>query len=116
MKYYLAGPMRGLFGFNFLGFQYWQRRLEEAGFEIISPADLDRDCGVAPDVYGKCSIEQFRECMNRDYKAIDQCGALLLMPGWQHSQGVELEIFHATTSGKKVYELSHDQFPNFHAL
>lgn len=43
---YIAGPMRGYDRFNFPAFDAAKDRLIEMGWDVVSPADLDRAVGI----------------------------------------------------------------------
>ena len=46
--YYISGPMRNINYYNFAAFDYAKVRLEEQGYAVISPADIDRENGFNP--------------------------------------------------------------------
>jgi hypothetical protein len=102
---YLAGPMTGHKLFNFPAFEEWAKRLRALGHEVISPAEMDRAVGFAP-ARSRVSRRFLREAMQRDFKAIERANAVLLLPGWEDSAGVDREIRHAITNGKPVLEAS----------
>jgi len=45
---YILGPMRGHRWYNYPTFDLWRVKLEAAGWNVISPADLDRRRGMDP--------------------------------------------------------------------
>ena len=47
MKIYIAGPMRGYEKFNVPTFDLARDLWQEAGWNVISPADLDREHGFS---------------------------------------------------------------------
>ena len=42
---YVAGPMRGYENYNFPAFDRCSRVLREQGWNVINPAELDKDAG-----------------------------------------------------------------------
>jgi len=101
MKVYIAGPMRGIVECNFPAFDYAARRLRMAGHEAINPAELDRVVHIhewtvpPPDM---------RQAMRRDLIAIcDEAEGMLLLPGWERSDGVRVEHELADCLGLPVY-------------
>lgn len=84
---YLAGPMTGHPDNNFPAFDAARDRLVAQGYEVISPADLDRKCG-----WLNCS----REYAARDVAVIlKECHGIYLLTGWEHSRGAAAEFFLA---------------------
>lgn len=109
---YLAGPMTGIPQFNFPLFDRVAAELRDAGWDIVSPAELDdpdtRAAALAsPDgAPGDSSLngETWADFLARDVKLIaDAVDAVILLPGWEASKGARLEAFVAALSGHKVY-------------
>ena len=105
MKLYLAGPMRGIPYFNFPEFDRYAEMLRSKGFEVVNPADIDREGGHEPDPSGDIANTtlDFNECMARDLAAVCLCDGIFLMPGWYNSQGARIELSVATALHKMVY-------------
>lgn len=103
---YLAGPMRNVFGFNFLGFHYWTEQLTKRGYTVINPAQLDIDAGDCPPASGLLtdSALSFSDCMARDLPEVCRADCLFAMPGWLGSQGARMEVSVTTQLGKRVYD------------
>lgn len=96
---YVSGPMRGIEDFNFPAFDAARDFLEDRGWMVYSPADLDRQQAIpAEDL-------KFEECMRRDYAVIARSGAIALLPGWEQSVGANAELRAAKTMGLEVYLL-----------
>lgn len=105
---YIAGPMRGYKHFNFPTFDEAQVRLEAAGFEVINPAEMDRQCGEDPYTYPDdfdwagstlttCTV---REVFLRDTSVICRdADAIYLLPGWEDSKGAQAELALAKALG-----------------
>lgn len=88
---YLAGPMRGYAKFNFPAFDAYTEWLESRGWTVISPANLDRQNGFDPNT-DEATPELMREMITRDVDAICKSEEVFLMPGWENSSGVAVEI------------------------
>lgn len=102
---YIAGKMRGMPFFNFPAFDEAALRFHEAGWRVISPADLDRLHGFTEEMPPP-SKEFLREAILRDLQAISTCTAIALLPGWETSQGVRVELALAQFLGLEVYDAS----------
>jgi hypothetical protein len=119
---YIAGPMRGKEYFNFPAFDEARERMIERGWNVISPADLDRNGGFDPEEYESRNMRDNKfqglpedfwdrlpgrgynwdllECMRRDIAAIqDFADAVLLLPGWESSTGAITEYMLSVWKG-----------------
>lgn len=111
MKIYIAGPMRGKKWFNFPDFDWAKECLERTGWEVISPADLDREIGfdvanLPPDTnwsdVSKLGFD-LRAAVQRDVAAICQCDAIFMLHGWSESRGAKAEKAIAEWLGLMVF-------------
>lgn len=111
MKIYIAGPMRGKKWFNFPDFDWAKECLMRAGWEVISPADLDREIGfdvksLPPDTdwsdVSKLGFD-LRAAVQRDMDAILDCDAIFMLHGWSESRGAKAEKAIAEWLGLMVF-------------
>lgn len=99
MRYYLAGPMSGYPQFNFPAFYAAAKDLRNAGYDIVSPAELDdkEHAGEAlASAHGDLgdSSATWGQCLGRDVQIIaDTVDGVVFLPGWQKSRGARLEAF-----------------------
>ena len=113
---YLAGPMRGLPYYNFPAFDAARDTLRAKGWDVVSPADLDRAHGfdamrLPPGTDWSRIPEGFDlpACVRRDVDALTRCDALVFLPGdWTKSTGGKGEFAVALWARKPVYQLSPD--------
>jgi hypothetical protein len=94
-RLYLAGPMSGLPGLNFPTFTAEAIRLRGLGYEVANPAEINPDKGMA-----------WSECMRADIKALCDCDAIALLPGWRDSRGATLEQHIAERLGMCCFEVA----------
>jgi len=107
---YIAGPMRGAEFYNFPAFDAAKERLEKQGWEVVSPADMDRSIdGLNPAQLPADTDWQifpggvdFQECVTRDIEAVRSCDAIFMLMGWEHSFGAIAERAVAVWTGKEV--------------
>lgn len=107
---YIAGPMRGKPHFNFAAFDAARDKLSSEGWNVISPADIDREHGFDALTLPKshdwndCAsigIAQ-EECFDRDIAAIRKSDAVYMLKGWQGSKGATAEHACAVWLGLEV--------------
>ena len=88
MRVYISGPMTGLPDNNFPSFHSAAAALRACGYEVVNPAEIDP--GVSADIVGEKAFWQ--ACMRADIRALCECEALALLPGWERSKGAHLEL------------------------
>lgn len=119
-KWYLAGPMTGIPQFNFPLFESEATRLRAAGYDIVSPHELDSPAVQAaawasPDGSlgsGTIAGETWGDILARDVKVVaDQVDGILVLPGWVNSRGARLETFVAHLCKKPIHYASDPTCP-----
>lgn len=86
---YLAGPMRGMPEHNFPAFHAASGDLRSRGFEVWSPAEYDEGRGFDPKRDTPASLASY---MEEDLAAVCRADAVVVLPGWEGSQGARLEV------------------------
>lgn len=102
MKVYLAGPMRGFPLYNFPRFHEVTKTLRKWGYEVINPAEEDEKVGIDPSKPISQELIAYR--LEADFAMIEECEAIVFLPGWQASSGAVSERFHAMKHDLRVYE------------
>ena len=103
MKVYLAGPMRGYPEYNFPRFREAAAQLREMGYDVLSPAELDEELdGFDGTTEWQGTI---KEAMKRDLPSVLSCDAVVLLEGWQNSQGAKLEAHVAKVVGMPIGDI-----------
>lgn len=86
-KWYLAGPMTGLPEYNFPQFAAAKRDLEECGFDILSPHEIDH--GETPETRGSL---HYTEYLRAGFKMLLECRGIIMLPNWTKSRGAVAEF------------------------
>jgi len=92
---YISGPMRGVEHFNFPAFDKARDTLCRQGFNVISPADIDRASGtVTPEEADTPACQA--EFVYRDVMALMSLDpgtdCVVVLPGWSRSAGASAEV------------------------
>lgn len=77
---YLSGPMTGYPQLNFPAFNLAAARLRVHGLTVMNPAELCPDGGT------------WAACMRADIRALCECDTIVMLPGWEKSNGAHLEL------------------------
>lgn len=99
-RVYLSGPMTGIAQDNRPAFRAASRLLRGAGYEVVSPDELDTTAPAAGHTWA--------EFLTRDIPFVVSCGLAVLLPGWEKSKGSRLEIAIMAALGRPVYLLEGD--------
>jgi len=83
-KLYVSGPMQGIPDFNYPVFHQAARELTNRGYIVINPARHKADPTMA-----------WADYLRRDLADVLRIEALALLPGWEASQGAQLEVYVA---------------------
>lgn len=98
---YIAGPMTGHPEFNFPAFDAARDYLER-DWNVISPADMDRELGFDAAV-DEVTAEFLRDAMRRDINAVMAVDAVYALAGWEKSKGASAEVALAEWRGIPVH-------------
>lgn len=106
MRVYIAGPMRGLPGWNFPAFDDARDRWRAAGHVAFSPADTDRALGyaAAAGFNGDGSPEHLKHVMLLDVACVFHADAIALLPGWERSRGATVEVALGQFLGLRFFD------------
>jgi hypothetical protein len=108
MKVFISGPMRGIPRYNFPAFDAAKAAFEAVGFDVITPADLDRSVGfdamtlpADTDWHAEAGFD-IKAAMRRNIDALLDCDGVVLLNDWVHSSGCLLEKSIAVRCGIKI--------------
>jgi len=93
-RIYIAGPMTGHAEHNFPAFQAAAKRLHEAGWEVVNPAD---------NFGGRTDLPR-SSYLRADVVLLLQCDAVALLPEWETSLGAKLEFLLARELGMPIID------------
>ena len=91
---YISGPMTGMPEFNYPAFHAAARRLREAGWDVINPAEN----------FGGCTDLPRETYMRVDVTYMVACSAVAMLPGWQQSRGARVEYLLACELGMEILD------------
>lgn len=97
MRLYVSGPMTGYPEFNYPAFEEATQRLRAAGYDVVSPHELDREAGVDPSV--EFTHADRIAAMKRDLVAVLESDGVATLPGWMASKGAFAEVAAAQSIG-----------------
>ncbi len=102
---YVCGPMRGKHLYNFQAFADVAMTLRGYDIFVYSPAERDMACGFQPHlpVDHPDQVFNLEQAFTWDFWAITESEAIVLLPGWETSEGSKKEIVLAQGMGKRVF-------------
>lgn len=87
-KVYLAGPITGIKNDNKPAFEDAERKLIKHQYIVVNPHKLDHSGNPEG---------AWHEYMKVSISAMLQCDAVVLLDGWEKSEGAQLEVKLATS-------------------
>lgn len=100
-RVYLAGPMTGYPEWNFPAFERATADLRTAGYDVVSPHEIDLEDGFDPQ--GDGSGFDLREALERDVEEVLNADGVALLDGWEESPGAMIEVLTASSTGAPAY-------------
>ena len=92
MKIFISGPMSGIEDFNRAAFNEAEAELRQMCFDVFNPAWLKFTDGWSHD-----------EMLAIDKEALNWCDGLLMLPGWNKSDGAREELMYACSDAKTIF-------------
>lgn len=102
---YIAGPMRGYKNNNFPAFFEAAKKWGSNPMvgRVFNPAQMDEEMGYDGNCIALNSKECLRSCMERDLNAIMTSDALVMLSGWERSEGARVEHALAVYLGLQIF-------------
>ena len=108
MRIYLAGPMRGVKLFNFAAFMDVAMKLRDMGHFVDNPAERDLAVGFDPhlglDHPDNMAVFDLKSAFEWDFAAVTKCDAVVVLPNWKDSKGVQAELVLARALHRDIFE------------
>ena len=95
-RIFIAGPMRGYENYNFKKFDHIEELLRQLGFDVVNPARISRKFKESE---VNSDIAVYNKIVDMQQDAERTCNTILLLDGWQCSEGVKLEVKTASELG-----------------
>ena len=99
LKVYIAGKMNGLKAYNFQRFFEVQGYLESRGYDVVNPAEFD-----VIETYVNKRSRSWEDCLADDLQLLSGCDAIMMLGGWEDSEGANIELEEAQSLGLIVAE------------
>ena len=110
MRIYVAGPVTGIVEGNYPAFEHAAKRLFSAGHIPVLPPELRT--ALQPDTgmtLGQC----YRKVIPNDIVALATCEGMIVLPGFETSDGTAFELHGAKLFELEVFRPAYtsDEFP-----
>jgi hypothetical protein len=102
VRVYISGPMRGLPDYNYPVFHAVAEEIAKNGVDGGGYPHEDTPLNPAAN-YGGDTSRDITEYMQQDLHQVLSADALVLLPGWERSEGAQLEIRVASAVGKRFF-------------
>lgn len=101
LKVFISGPMTGYKDFNFKKFDSIADILSRAGVDVVNPVNICRKYKKETVLTDKSTFARMVEEQQTTEKA---CSAILMLDGWETSNGARLELNTALRNGLDVFQ------------
>lgn len=106
-RLYIAGPMHGYDEFNYSAFYFAAdtiRNTPELGdvWQVCNPAEISNDFAPTPDDLAKAP-DLLKRLMEFELAVVKSCDAILLLRGWEKSEGARAELRVALDNNLEIY-------------
>lgn len=101
-RLYVSGPMTGIPEFNYPAFIEAAAQLRAAGYDVVSPVELDAEARVDLANFGPAD---YRAALARDAAAVIEADGVALLGGWRSSRGARAEVALADAVRIPVYRI-----------
>jgi hypothetical protein len=105
LNLYIAGPMRGYPQHNFPAFHTAAKKWgnNSAIGTVYNPAQMDEDDGFIGTSISLDGKDHLKACMQRDLMAVLKSDAMVMLHGWEKSDGARVEHALAVYLGLVIF-------------
>lgn len=105
-RIYIAGPMRGLPDLNYSAFIRAMDSINSdpklrGTWEVVNPVEIGEDFGSVEELNE--SPDLLKRLMEFELAAVRSCDAILLLHGWEGSEGARDELRAALDAKLEIY-------------
>lgn len=93
MKIYISGPVTGHKNYK-EQFGSMSYLLKREGHGAVNPVQIMEPV---------CGVLDYKTILQADLELLEGCDGILMMPGWEESQGAQKEYAKATRQGLQVF-------------
>lgn len=87
---YIAGPMRGIPGYNYPLFNEVAKALRQTGYQVINPTEIGDYFGKPEDLEKDTRLRDL--VMSIELLCVIKSDAICLLEGWENSEGARTEL------------------------
>ena len=105
-RIYIAGPMRGYEDYNYQAFidadkQFMVEPDLRDRWEVVNPVEISEGFGLADEIGEDPKL--LKRVMEFELAAVKSCDAILLLRGWEKSEGARDELRAAIDNRLEIY-------------
>lgn len=97
---YIAGPMRGIAGYNYEKFNRIAANFRSQGHIVENPVEIGNRFGSPDEI--NANPEILNKVVEAQFLAIQTCDTIYLLKGWEKSVGAKHELFEALPLGLEI--------------
>lgn len=101
IRVFLSGPMTGIKDYNFPLFNHVAEVFRKCGYEVVNPVDICKKYKKERVLSDK---SVFDAMIAEQQESERTCNALVLLPGWENSKGVRLELKTAIEQNMRIIQ------------
>lgn len=98
-RVFLSGPMTGIKDYNFPLFNHVAEACRKCGYEVVNPVDICKKYKKERVLSDKTVFDAM---IAEQQEAERTCNGLILLPGWENSKGVRLELKTAIEQNMRI--------------
>ena len=101
IRVFISGPMTGIEDYNFPLFNHVAEVFSKCGYEVVNPVDICKKYKKERVLSDKTVFEAM---IAEQQESERTCNAIVLLPGWEYSKGVRLELKTAIEQNMRIIQ------------